>query len=383
MTSLHPEILDLIVELLHNEPETLKACCIVSKAWIYRTRRHLFNQVKFRYQYCHVSSWRETFPDPQNSPAHHTRILSIYLSKPITAADANTLLTFFRISHLGVDTLQWHHRKFSLLLLHSFSPTIRSLHLTFSCPHIPEIFDLICSFPVLEDLSLAGYGSRINSDVAWNAPSTSPRLAGSLELRGGGAMRLVADKLLDLPNGLQFEEFAVQWFIPDGVRAAVILVSRCSKTLRSLKITNYLEGTLLRPWFSSDNFSPLRVDPFKGMALDLSKATKLKDLEFGCRKPNVKWISAVLRAAQVKNLRSISLVLSRDSARITSIWELSHHGWVALDCLLVQLWTSYLLRPKLMYDSTGGGGDLGCDVARLLPDSTRGGIIDIVEGYEG
>ena len=77
-------------------------------------------------------------------------------------------------------------------------------------------------------------------------------------------MRLVADKLLDLPNGLQFEEFAVQWFIPDGVRSAVILVSRCSKTLRSLKITNYLEGTLLRPWFSSDNFSPLRVDPFKG-----------------------------------------------------------------------------------------------------------------------
>ncbi|KAF9780754.1 hypothetical protein BJ322DRAFT_1011601 [Thelephora terrestris] len=40
---LPPEILDIIVDLLQNEPKTLKACCLVSKAWIYRSRRHLFN----------------------------------------------------------------------------------------------------------------------------------------------------------------------------------------------------------------------------------------------------------------------------------------------------------------------------------------------------
>lgn len=115
------------------------------------------------------------------------------------------------------------------------------------------------------------------------------------------------------------------------------------------------------------------------MTLGLSKATKLKDLEFVCKEPNVKWVSAVLHTAEVKNLRSISLVLSRHSARRTSVSALFHQGWVALDRLLVQLWTSYSLRPKLMYDWADRGKDLECDVERLLLESTRGGIVDIVE----
>ncbi|KAF9642961.1 hypothetical protein BDM02DRAFT_3104213, partial [Thelephora ganbajun] len=44
---LPPEILDYIVDFLYNEPETLKQCCLVSKSWVPRTRKHLFADINF------------------------------------------------------------------------------------------------------------------------------------------------------------------------------------------------------------------------------------------------------------------------------------------------------------------------------------------------
>jgi hypothetical protein len=46
---LPPELSDYIVDLLHDQPETLKWCCLVSKSWVPRTRRHLFGDIAFRY----------------------------------------------------------------------------------------------------------------------------------------------------------------------------------------------------------------------------------------------------------------------------------------------------------------------------------------------
>jgi hypothetical protein len=45
---LPPEILDYIIDLLHDEPETLKRCCLVSKSWVPRTRKHLFADIGFQ-----------------------------------------------------------------------------------------------------------------------------------------------------------------------------------------------------------------------------------------------------------------------------------------------------------------------------------------------
>ena len=55
------EILDHIVDLLHDDTEALKQCCLVSKSWMPRTRRHLFVDVVFRGH--SLKLWKETFPD--------------------------------------------------------------------------------------------------------------------------------------------------------------------------------------------------------------------------------------------------------------------------------------------------------------------------------
>jgi len=151
-SSLPPEILDLIVDDLQDEPTTLKTCCVVSKSWIPRTRKHLFAYVELNASEFHVELWMEAFPDPSNSPAHHTRTLSIYgipLATPAYVNADDWIRSFRNVVHLYLE----HQDRASLVPFYGLSPTVRSLHLTYTTP---EIFPLICSFPDLKDLTLAG-----------------------------------------------------------------------------------------------------------------------------------------------------------------------------------------------------------------------------------
>jgi len=94
-----PEILDYIIDLLRDKRKTLERCCLVSKSWVPRTRGHLFADIKFRSP-SDLRAWRETFPDPANSPAYHTRSLLV-----VTAADAEEggwIRTFHNVVRLEV-----------------------------------------------------------------------------------------------------------------------------------------------------------------------------------------------------------------------------------------------------------------------------------------
>ena len=65
---LPPEVLDLIVDNLHNELRVLRTCCTVSESWVPRTRTHLFACVEFRLLRSPIESWMKGFPDPSKSP---------------------------------------------------------------------------------------------------------------------------------------------------------------------------------------------------------------------------------------------------------------------------------------------------------------------------
>ena len=44
---LPPEILEYILDTLHDDPKTLRDCCVVAKSWIPRTKNRLFAKVRF------------------------------------------------------------------------------------------------------------------------------------------------------------------------------------------------------------------------------------------------------------------------------------------------------------------------------------------------
>jgi len=75
----------------------------------------------------------------------------------------------------------------SLAPFHGLSPTLKSLRVDSVVLQCPRVFDLVRSFPLLEDLSLLGDDNPLDNDNDPHGPrsvipSTSPPLAGSLEL---------------------------------------------------------------------------------------------------------------------------------------------------------------------------------------------------------
>jgi hypothetical protein len=254
-SSLPPEILDFIADHIRDEHATLKACCVVSKSWIHRTRKHLFARVSFYAPKSHIDLWKKTFPDASASPAHHTRSLSIRGIPPITAVDMDAggwISTFHNLVHLHLETLDSKDYQTSLALFQGLSPTLRSLRLTCTSP---DVLDLICSFPLLEDLALISLSQ--GSDV-WNIPPTSPKLTGSLDLRSFTEIRPTARGLLDLPDGLHFSKITVGCFTED-VESIMGLVSRCSDTLESLSISYYTPGALPSAFTSGQYLTTIRA----------------------------------------------------------------------------------------------------------------------------
>ena len=237
--TLPPEILDLIIDYLHDQPTALKSCCVVSKSWLPRTRGRLFARVEFDTSKSHIDLWKKTFPDLSNSPAHHTRSLSICGAPIVTAADAGGG-GWIRTFHNVVDLRLSHLDRASLVPFYGLSPTLRSLHLIHTHSNV---FDLVCSFPLLEDLELDAVFPEGDAD-GWNIPLTSPRLTGTLDLRTLMSTRLVIRRLLGLPGGLHFSRINAI-FLGEDTKSMTDLVSKCSDTLEFLTILRCPSGAFL------------------------------------------------------------------------------------------------------------------------------------------
>ena len=97
------------------------------------------------------------------------------------------------------------------------------------------------------------------------------------------------------------------------------------------------------------------------------------------KEPGIKWIPTILRAAGIKDLQTITLVLPHYTVDTGFMSDLIQREWWDLDLLLVQSWTSRPLRLKLMYERSDGLKYLEDNVARLLPGSRGRGIVDLVK----
>jgi len=245
--SLPQETLDYIVDLLHGEPEALKACCLVSKSWVSRTRKHLFVRVLFR-SADDLEAWRATFPDPANSPASYSLALSV-CSPAVPGADTEAgglIRSFSHIESLHVAAeINLDNAEVSLAPFRGISPTLKSLRV-YSFFLCPQVFDLVRSFPLLEDLALTGMNNSLDDDGGPHEPqtiipSTSPPLTGCLDLITP-SMGYAVRRLVDIPNGIHFRKLMLSWFLEEDFRWIMELILRCADTLESLDIGCSLQG---------------------------------------------------------------------------------------------------------------------------------------------
>jgi len=109
-------------------------------------------------------------------------------------------------------------------------------------------------------------------------------------------------------------------------------------------------------------------------SLDLSKATKIKDLRFRWKRLSVQWITTTLRTIESKNLRHITI----HPTSAGTIEEAVRQEWQDLDRLLVQfcwvrflglLWLAQTLLP-LVGIGTSGAPLLDFSKATKIEDIT-------------
>ena len=317
----------------------------------------------------------KAFPDPSNSPAHHTRRLSIR-SLPYVVAAATAAHTWIRAFHniitLVVDTVGWDDIRASLAPLHAISPTLKSLWLSYNSIAPSEVFDFICSFPSLWDLALMSIGEGETDIPA--LPPTSPRFTRTLSLARKGGARFNIQPLIALPDGIHFTTIWVRCFAED-FESATDLVSACCDTLESFTMLYFPSAFLLACQLMST--SPPFVDPDTSSAsvlLDLSRATNLKKIVFRFGRPSVLWVVMALQTVKSKNLQHITIHQVTGSYRSLGVEEGLLPEWQDLDRLLVQFWISHSIRPKLVDSMTHLRGL----TPTLFPESTRRGLIDIV-----
>ena len=265
------EMLDHIVDYLQDTEDALRSCCLVSKSWIPRTRKYLFDDIVFHTAKS-LKSWKKVFPDPSASPACYAKSLTVACSEALTDADADAggwITGFSRVEYLGLEGQRLFAGGSSTLsLFRGFSP-ITYLHMVFNETHTPppRVFSLILSFPLLEGLTVSTTseiwadddddddddGSDRLSTVV--QPSSPPMFTGSLELLlGEGGTNPFTRRLLSLPGGIHFRKLTLTSFLEEHLSSVTALIEGCSHTLESLDISDFfgtpIRHLCLQPWLT-------------------------------------------------------------------------------------------------------------------------------------
>lgn len=244
---LPPEILDHILDLLHDNPRALRRCCLVSKSWVPRARKHLFSDIEFD-SIKDLNRWQQAFPDPVNSPAHFTRTLTVmWGSILITKESGQWVQPFSRVEQLILDSTRVIFRNTTdLSPFRDFAPFPKSFFA--STPYLlhSQIFDLVRFLLVLEDLTLIckDLSDSDGSSIPSTMTSTSPPFTGTLSVSADYGLARILRLVLDLPGGVRFRTLEL---LPCGepeLPLVTELVSACSDTLEHLDIGSEIYGTL-------------------------------------------------------------------------------------------------------------------------------------------
>lgn len=249
------ELLDHIIDFLCDSYPTLNICCLVSKQWIPRTRKHLFAEIEFETAH-DVHSWNSVFSDPSTSgPACYAKALLIgypYVIKAAGKGKGLWLSAFSRVAHLTMSIPKRDPKamEISLIPFHGFSLVLKSLNMDASALTHSQVFDLVRSYPLLENLSIDsldhGDGGNDTQPTA-TQPLNSPQFTGSLNLCTYDSVELITSRLLSLPNGIRFQTLGLMWHHEEDVLSTAALVKACRFTLESLEIEGGFLGASLGP----------------------------------------------------------------------------------------------------------------------------------------
>ena len=162
-----------------------------------------------------------------------------------TGTDVRAWIHSFRhLVKLTVCTFGWKDDRVSFILFRGLSPTLKSLSLYCSSAPFPETFNLISSFPLLEDLELK-HGDRWRDIDGRDIPSIPSKPTASSDLEGD--YRPIGRGPLCLPDGSRLSRIILSRPVED-TKTVMDFVSKCSDTLESLCVEYVPFGVFPSAW---------------------------------------------------------------------------------------------------------------------------------------
>ena len=233
MDCLPTELVDMIIDFLHDDSKALMQCCLTSKSFIDPTRTHLFKRVYFK-EPDDLQAWKKCFPVPERSPSTFTKDLRFDCAERVEdEVFTEWIRRFTNVVRLEVLVTRVYKSQDVFAPFHNLFPHVKSLSMSTAGREPQQVFDFICSFPLLEDLHVvrAGHLCGTYNSSSWHRP----KLTGTLVLGPGGGGFI--GPLLELPGGPRFREIVFD--NPDLDRGFKKLVERCSDTLECIDIKYY------------------------------------------------------------------------------------------------------------------------------------------------
>ena len=156
-STLLPEIIDMIIDQLHADRKSLSACSLTCKNWLTCSRYHLFSQVVLAPR--DFSAFISFIERPSNSISHFVQWLVLDdVGNSLGHEYTRTNISRLKLYLPSVRSLQLTNVNLKSNILETIISTFfeikeLGLHLM-AFDKFSDFVDLVCSFPLLESLSI-------------------------------------------------------------------------------------------------------------------------------------------------------------------------------------------------------------------------------------
>ena len=205
-----------------------------------RILEHLFYHVDFSFPE-ELDEWKRIFQNPADSPVSYTRFLQCR-TELFDVEDARWIKGFNCVEHLEVfGDRRGTPNSGSFRAFHNLSPCVKSLLVQWRDLPLQEVFELICSFPELENLNVWSYKGHADKpiDESISQDLVLPVFTGTLVL--GKVTAGFVRKLLGFGEPHNFRKIVVGYCFAYQFEGVNNLVKKCSHTLESI-IVDYDEN---------------------------------------------------------------------------------------------------------------------------------------------
>jgi len=212
---------------------SLRACALVSKAWVQSCQRHLFHIVDFTSK--NADRWPKTFPVPEESPAHRVRNLRVRIGG-IGCVPENLF-----------EFTQWfsNTEKISLIGYGGAPPlrrpslwrlpqSVTTLFVNTDAINLAQVRDVMVQLPNLDSLTLSGtLAATDRKELPGIGTAVRGRFGGKLILYSEDDCKDVVNMLLEIPSGLHFTEAWI-YYQREHLLSTIRLVEAFGRTLVKL-----------------------------------------------------------------------------------------------------------------------------------------------------